>query len=113
MQPDHCAMNTTKMLFTTLRLSLLTTVPHTLPIVRSFSPAPRFLARKDTQDKDSLKPESNEYSKSGSDHAAAAMDPAAFDSSQIRPEQELASAAREAGGDVSLRKGRISSYRMF
>ena len=88
------------MLFTTLRLSL-TTFPHVLPIARSFSQAPKLLARKDTQDKDSLKPESNEYSKSGSDQAAAAMDTAAFDPRQTRPEQELASAAREAGEDVS------------
>lgn len=46
--------------------------------------APRF-ARKDTQDKDSLKPESNEYSKSGSDSAAAASD-AAFDPNKTSPE---------------------------
>jgi hypothetical protein len=55
------------MLLTTLRF-ILTTFPHALPIVRSFSQAPKSLARKDPRDKDLLKPESNEYSKSGSDH---------------------------------------------
>jgi hypothetical protein len=88
------------MFLTALRLSL-TGFPYPLPIVRSFSQAPKFFARKDTQNKDSLKPESNEYSKSGSDQAAVAMETAAFDPRQTRPEQELASAAREAGGDVS------------
>lgn len=75
------------MLLLTLRLYLSTTCPHALPIVRSFSQAPMFLARRDSQDKNSLKPESNEYSKSGSDDAAAAMDPAAFDARQTTPEQ--------------------------
>jgi hypothetical protein len=35
---------------------LLTTFPHFLPAVRSFSQAPKSLARKDTRDKESLEP---------------------------------------------------------
>ena len=64
------------MLLPTLRRSLLTTRARAPLIVtsRPFSQAPIRLARKDTQDKDSLKPEPNEYSKSGSDDAAAAVD---------------------------------------
>ena len=56
-------------------------------------------ARKDTQDKDSLKPEASEYSKSGSDDKAAAMDDAAFNPDKTRPEEEHNSAGRESGGD--------------
>lgn len=60
------------------------------------------LAQKDAQDKDSLKPRSTEYSKSGSDDGAAHSD-AAFDPNQTRPEAEEATAEREAGGkDNSL-----------
>lgn len=48
----------------------------------------RFLyATKDAQDKDSLKPRATEYSKSGSDDAAAHED-AAFDPNQTEPETE-------------------------
>jgi hypothetical protein len=73
----------------------------------AFSPAiirPRFLsstptrfAQKDAQDKDSLVPRSTEYSKSGSDDGAAHSD-AAFDPSKTSPEEEEATAEREAGG---------------
>jgi len=59
------------------------------------SPLARF-PRKDTQDKDSLKPESTEYSKSGSDDAAAQGD-AAFDPSTTRPESATAQAEKESG----------------
>ncbi len=59
-------------------------------------------ASKDTQDKDSLKPTSNEYSKSGSDDAAASSD-AAFNPGKTSPEEAEATAEREAGGkDNSL-----------
>lgn len=65
---------------------------------------PRFLstsrplsAQKGAEDKDSLKTTSNEYSKSGSDDAAAHTD-AAFDPSQTSPEAAEASAEKEAGG---------------
>lgn len=58
--------------------------------------------RKDAQDKDSLKPESNEYSKSGSDQASAQSD-AAFDPSTTKPESEGSEAAQDAGSSVSCR----------
>lgn len=59
-------------------------------------------AQKGAEDKDSLKTTSNEYSKSGSDDAAAHTD-AAFDPSQTSPEAAEASAEKEAGGkDNSL-----------
>jgi hypothetical protein len=96
------------MLLPTLRRSLLTTragagarAPLIATSSRPFSQSPSILARKDTQDKDSLKPEPNEYSKAGSDDAAAAVEKAAFDPSETRPEQESATAERESGGDVS------------
>ncbi|KAF1984908.1 hypothetical protein K402DRAFT_395282 [Aulographum hederae CBS 113979] len=54
--------------------------------------------RKDSQDKDSLVPESNEYSKSGSDAAAASEDPqAAFGRDTTRPEEEMGKAKGEGG----------------
>jgi hypothetical protein len=97
------------MLLPTLRRSLLTTratATARAPLIasnsRAFSQSPSILARKDTQDKDSLKPEPNEYSISGSDDAAAAVEKAAFDPSETRPEQESATAERESGSDVSL-----------
>lgn len=78
-------------------------------VARAQSAAPRFLStsrplflQKDAQDKDSIKTTSNEYSKSGSDDAAAHTD-AAFDPSQTSPEAAEASAEKEAGGqDNSL-----------
>ncbi|KAM0707927.1 hypothetical protein Q7P35_004576 [Cladosporium inversicolor] len=92
------------MLLPTLRRSLLTTRASRGPLVvasRPFSQSPISLARKDTQDKDSLKPEPNEYSKSGSDDAAAAVEQAAFDPSQTRPEQEQATAEKESGSEAN------------
>lgn len=91
------------MLLPTLRRSLLATRPRALPIAaaRPFSQAPTTLARKDTQHKDSLKPEPNEYSKSGSDDAAAAVESAAFDPQKTSPEEQQATADRESGSDVS------------
>ena len=81
------------------RPSFLPTITATT--TRPFSLSPLNQARKDTQDKDSLKPEPNEYSKSGSDDAAAATEKAAFDPSSTRPEEEQNIAGRESGGDVS------------
>ena len=71
--------------------------------------APRFIsstrptfAKKDAQDKDSIDTSSNEYSKSGSDNAAAHTD-AAFDPRKTSPEASEASAENEAGSkDNSL-----------
>lgn len=64
--------------------------------IRPFSQRSARLARKDTMDKDSLKPEPNEYSKSGSDDAAARVDNTAFDPDQTRPEEQHASAGKES-----------------
>ena len=87
------------MLLPTLRRSLLTSRAARAPLVvasRPFSQAPIQLARKDTQDKDSLKPEPNEYSKSGSDDEAARVEKAAFDPSKTSPEEEHDTAGRES-----------------
>lgn len=54
--------------------------------------------RKDAQDKDSLAPESNEYSKSGSDAQSAATEEAAFSGDKTRPEEQEQHAAKESGG---------------
>jgi hypothetical protein len=43
---------------------------------------------KDDQDRESLKPRAQDYSKSGSDDATAANEDAAFNPSKTRPEQE-------------------------
>lgn len=48
-------------------------------------------------DKDSLKPEPNEYSKSGSDDASAKIEDAAFDPKKTSPESEHASGEAESG----------------
>lgn len=64
--------------------------------VRPFSQRSQTLARKDTQDKDSMKIEPNEYSKSGSDNAAAETSDTAFDPNKTSPEEQHDSAGREA-----------------
>jgi len=68
------------------------------------TPAPRYLsttrslfASKDAQDKDSLKPRSTEYSKSGSDDAAAESG-AAFDPNTTSPEAAERQSEQESGG---------------
>lgn len=78
-------------------------------VARTQFSQPRFLsttrplfARKGAEDKDSINTTSNEYSKSGSDDAAAHTD-AAFDPNQTSPEAAEASAEKESGGkDNSL-----------
>lgn len=80
----------------TQRLSPITRTTN-VAAVRPFSQHLQKQAAKDTQDKDSLKPESNEYSKSGSD-AQAAQDDAAFDPSKTRPEEQENSSEAENGG---------------
>ena len=78
-----------------------TTRPSTLT-PRFLSTTPTRFAQKDAQDKDSLKPRSTEYSKSGSDDGAASSD-AAFNPDKTSPEEAEATAEREAGGkDNSL-----------
>jgi hypothetical protein len=76
--------------------------PSTTIPTRFMSTTPTRLAAKDTQDKDSLNPQSTEYSKSGSDDSVAASD-AAFNPSKTSPEEAEATAEKEAGGkDNSL-----------
>ncbi|WPG98244.1 Hypothetical protein R9X50_00103200 [Acrodontium crateriforme] len=57
------------------------------------------LARKDTQDRESINVESNEYSKSGGDNATAATEDAAFNPQKTSPEEERKTAKRESGGE--------------
>lgn len=76
--------------------------PSGLTTSRFLSTTPTRFAAKDAQDKDSLKPRSTEYSKSGSDDAAASSD-AAFNPNKTSPESAEATAENEAGGkDNSL-----------
>ncbi|KAF2735868.1 hypothetical protein EJ04DRAFT_511487 [Polyplosphaeria fusca] len=81
--------------------------PASLPVsitatTRPFSStSTALLPRKDTQDKDSLNPTSTEYSKSGSDDAAAAGD-AAFNPNKTRPEEEKKTSNKESEGAGSL-----------
>nr|POE49101.1 hypothetical protein CFP56_32251 [Quercus suber] len=72
------------------------TTPRVTVAARQFQTSSRSaFANKHSQDKDSMKIESNEYSKSGSDQAAA-QDGAAFDPSTTKPESEGAEAAKTA-----------------
>jgi len=65
--------------------------------VRALHTTPRALfPRKDDQDRESLKPESTEYSKSGSDDSAAG-EGAAFDPSKTSPEAETGSSEKAEG----------------
>lgn len=99
---DKMQLPTTLLRRSIARPSFLPTITATTTTTtRPFSLSPLNQARKDTQDKDSLKPEPTEYSKSGSDDAAAATEKAAFDPSSTRPEEEQNIAGRESGGDVS------------
>lgn len=74
--------------------------PTSLPLPRflSTTSAPYF-PRKDDQDKDSLNPQSTEYSKSGTDDAAAAEEDAAFNPNKTRPEQAERSAESSSNGN--------------
>ncbi|KAF2472511.1 uncharacterized protein BDR25DRAFT_161451, partial [Lindgomyces ingoldianus] len=75
--------------------------PSSLPLTSRFlsSSPPHLYARKDTQDKDSLNPTSTEYSKSGSDDAAAASEDAAFNPNKTSPEHEKSTAGKEGDGN--------------
>lgn len=53
--------------------------------------------KEDHMERDRLNPTSTEYSKTGSDDAAAHMDDAAFNPNKTRPEEEVGSAERESG----------------
>lgn len=57
-------------------------------------------ATKGAEGKDTLKPVSTEYSKSGSDDSAAHTD-AAFNPQKTSPEEEEASVEKEAGGKAN------------
>lgn len=71
-------------------------------ISRPLSYTCQLQARKDAQSKDSLKPEPNEYSKSGSDDEAARVEQTAFDPSKTSPEEQHDSAESESA-QVRLR----------
>lgn len=68
--------------------------------IHSFHSSARLGAYKNDQDKDSLKPGSSEYSKSGAggDDGAASTD-AAFDPSQTKPKEQGKNVEKENGGD--------------
>ncbi|OQO11170.1 hypothetical protein B0A48_05426 [Cryoendolithus antarcticus] len=66
---------------------------------RPISQSARLAAHKDAQDKDSMKIEPNENTKSGSDPGAAAVEDAAFSRDKTRPEQQHAAAEKESGKD--------------
>jgi len=66
--------------------SASTSTTNTSPSSSFHTSARYAYPQKDTQDKDSLKPRSTEYSKSGSDDAAASG--TAFDPNQTKPETE-------------------------
>ncbi|KAK6003233.1 hypothetical protein QM012_001078 [Aureobasidium pullulans] len=65
-------------------------------ISRPLSYTCQLQARKDAQSKDSLKPEPNEYSKSGSDDEAARVEKTAFDPNKTSPEEQHDSAESES-----------------
>ena len=75
---------------------------HQLIAARPIHQSTRQLARKDAQDKDSLKPEGNEYSKSGSDAESAQVEETAFSPEGTRPEEQHESAGEESQSGVSL-----------
>ncbi|KAI9872700.1 MAG: hypothetical protein M1830_001278 [Pleopsidium flavum] len=74
-------------------------IRQSLPSVRPFhTPTTLSYPRKDSQDKDDLKPEATEYSKSGTDDGAAKEMDAAFNPEITSPEGEKGKAA-EGNGD--------------
>jgi hypothetical protein len=75
--------------------------PTTLALPRFLSSTSSLQARKDTQDKDSLNPQSSEYSKSGDDDAASGSG-AAFDPNTTSPESAEKSNEQENGGNGAL-----------
>lgn len=78
------------------RQALRTPLSRPTQTIRPFSSTIRFAARKDAQGKDDLKPEPNEYSKSGSDDAAARVEETAFDPDKTSPEAQHDHAASES-----------------
>jgi len=75
--------------------------PTALALPRFLSSTSSVQARKDTQDKDSLNPQSSEYSKSADDDAASGSG-AAFDPSTTSPEGAEKQNEQESGKHGSL-----------
>jgi hypothetical protein len=71
--------------------------------VSNFHTSLRVQAYKDDQDKDSLKPGSSEYSKSGTGDDEAAHSDAAFDPNQTGPKEQEKNVEQENGGSVSIK----------
>lgn len=59
------------------------------------------LPRKDSQDKDSLNTEANEYTKSGTDDAAARTEDVAFNPDLTDPQAQEREASKKSDGSVS------------
>lgn len=79
------------------------TVRRSVLTPRPFSSTARQFARKDAQGKDDMKIEPNEYSKSGSDTAAAGVEETAFSPDKTRPEEQHDHASKESeGGEVRI-----------
>ena len=111
--PIHlCHLYQRNMLSQTARRSLTYPRPSFLCAYnRSLHQSARsLLPRKDAQGKDDLTPESNEYSKSGSDAQSAQMDQAAFDPKKTSPEEEHDVAGQEAGPVRTKTSVRFSSH---
>ncbi|KAL8693930.1 MAG: hypothetical protein Q9218_001344 [Villophora microphyllina] len=82
-----------------LQRSILRRQPFTPPHHRSLSQSTRLAyPRKDSQDKDSLKPEATEYSKSGTDDASARQEDTAFDPSTTNPQDQKDKVGDKTGG---------------
>ena len=65
---------------------------------RNFTQSPRALyPRKDSQDKDSMNVEANEYTKSSTDDEAARQEEAAFDPSTTDPKEQMDVAGKDNG----------------
>jgi hypothetical protein len=65
---------------------------------RQFQSQARVYARKDTQDRESMNVDPNEYSKSGGDGATARTSDVAFSRSETRPEEAIKEAGKETEG---------------
>lgn len=87
------------MFTTSLRRTLLArpTFTASRTAFRPISQSPYLSARKDAQDKDSMKIEPNEISKSASDTEANQVEDAAFSRDKTRPEEQMKSAEKESG----------------
>lgn len=81
----------------TQRLALRASVrTNAVSTIRPFSQSTQSLMRKDSQGKDDLKPEPNEYSKSGSDDDSARISDTAFSPDKTSPEEQHDAAEGES-----------------